>query len=68
MYYTGKPYGPIPNLMAKADHVNKVRAFCMRCGNPALFSHRKKNNNSLVQLGENEDYEPLCGACFHSKA
>ena len=68
MDYKGKPFGPIPNLMATADHVTKVHAICMSCGNPALYSHRKTNDNNLVQLGEKEEYEPLCGACFHSKA
>ena len=68
MDYTGKPFGPIPNLMAIADHVTKVHAVCMSCGNPALYSHRKTNDNSLVQLGEKEQYEPLCRACFHTKA
>ena len=68
MDYTGKPFGPIPNLMATADHVTKVHAICMSCGNPALYSHRKTNDNSLVQLGEKEEYEPLCRACFDSKA
>ena len=68
MDYTGKPFGPIPNLMATADHVTKVHAICMSCGNPALYSHRKTNDNNLVQLGEKEEYEPLCRACFHSKA
>ena len=67
MDYTGKPFGPIPNLMATADHVTKVHAICMSCGNPALYSHRKTNDNSLVQLGEKEEYEPLCRACFHTK-
>ena len=68
MDYTGKPFGPIPNLMATADNVTKVHAICMRCGNPALYSHRKTSDNSLVQLGEKEEYEPLCGACFHAKS
>ena len=67
MDYTGNPFGPIPNLMATADHVTKVHAICMSCGNPALYSHRKTNDNSLVQLGEKEEYEPLCRACFHTK-
>ena len=48
MDYKGKPFGPIPNLMATADHVTKVHAICMSCGNPALYSHRKTNDNSLV--------------------
>tara|TARA_B100000900_G_scaffold304104_2_gene262723 strand:+ start:608 stop:1180 length:573 start_codon:yes stop_codon:yes gene_type:complete len=67
MDYTGNPFGPIPNLMATADHVTKVHAICMNCGNPALYSHRKTNNNSLVQLGEKEEYEPLCRACYQTK-
>lgn len=66
MDYTGNPFGPIPNLMATADHVTKVHAICMNCGNPALYSHRKTNNDNLVQLGEKEKYEPLCRACFHA--
>ncbi len=68
MDYTGKPFGPIPNLMATADHVTKVHAICVSCGNPALYSHRKTKNNSLVQLGEKQEYEPLCRACFHTKS
>ena len=68
MDYTGKPFGPIPNIMATADHVTKVRAICMSCGNPALYSHRKTNDNSLVQLGQKEKYQPLCRTCFHTKA
>ena len=67
MDYTGKPFGPIPNLMAIAEHVTKVHAICMSCGSLALYSHRKTNGNSLVQLGEKEEYEPLCRACFYSK-
>ena len=67
MDYCGKPFGPIPNLLAIADHITKVHAICMSCGNPALHSHRKTNDNSLVQLGEKEEYEPLCRACFHNK-
>ena len=67
MDYTGNPFGPIPSLMATADYVTKVHAICMSCGNPALYSHRKTNDNNLVQLGEKEEYEPLCRACFHPK-
>ena len=40
--------------MATADHVTKVHAICMNCGNPALYSHRKTNDNNLVQLGEKD--------------
>lgn len=67
MDYKGKPFGPIPNLMATADHVTKVHAICMNCGNPALYSYRKTNDNNLVQLGEKEEYEPMCRACYNAK-
>jgi thymidine kinase len=63
--YTGKPFGPIPNLIATAEYVTKVHAICMQCGNLAYVSHRKTNEESLVLLGETESYEPLCRHCFN---
>lgn len=65
MDYTGKPFGPIPALLACAEYVTKVHAICMTCGNPALYSHRKTADTSLVMLGETESYEPLCRECFN---
>ena len=63
--YTGKPFGPIPNLIATAEYVTKVHAICMQCGNLAYVSHRKTNEESLVLLGETDSYEPLCRNCFN---
>ncbi|MEO6305273.1 MAG: thymidine kinase [Bacteroidia bacterium] len=63
--YTGKPFGPIPNLMSTAEYVTKVHAICMQCGNLAYVSHRKTNEESLVLLGETDSYEPLCRNCFN---
>ena len=65
MDYLGKPFGPIPQLMATAEYVTKVHAICMRCGNLANYSHRIVENDKLVMLGETEAYEPLCRSCFH---
>ncbi len=65
MDFTGKPFGPIPSLMATCEHVTKVQAICMRCGNLALYSHRTTESNELVLLGETESYEPLCRSCFN---
>jgi thymidine kinase len=62
--YTGKPFGPIPQLMAMAEYVTKVHAICMKCGNLAYVSHRKTKEESLVVLGEIDCYEPLCRICF----
>jgi thymidine kinase len=64
--YTGKPFGPIPNLLATAEYVTKVHAICMQCGNLAYVSHRKTSENSLVLLGETDSYEPLCRNCFNT--
>jgi thymidine kinase len=63
--YTGKPFGPMPLLMAGAEYVTKVHAICMQCGELAYVSHRKTNDSGLVLLGETENYEPLCRSCFN---
>ena len=64
MDYLGKPFGPIPHLMASAEYVTKVHAICMRCGSLANHSHRMIKNDNLVLLGETDAYEPLCRSCF----
>lgn len=64
MDFKGKPFGPIPGLMAVADHITKVHAICMRCGDVAQFSHRLSDTDKLVLLGEKNEYEPLCRSCF----
>ena len=43
MDFTGKPFGPMPALMATAEYVTKVHAICVRCGNLAHHSHRLTN-------------------------
>ncbi len=60
MDFKGEPFGPIPELMAVADHVDKVHAICVKCGNVAQFSHRLSNKEQVVLLGEKDVYEPLC--------
>lgn len=64
MDFEGKPFGPMPFLMATAEYVTKVHAVCVKTGNLAHFSHRKTQNKSLVMLGEEEEYEPLSRAAF----
>src|SRR5574343_615909 len=63
--YTGKPFGPMPDLLATAEYVTKVHAICLRCGNLAYVSHRTISNDKLVLLGETDSYEPLCRECFN---
>ena len=65
MDFTGKPFGPIPALMATAEYVTKVHAICMRCGDLAKYSHRTVQSQKLVVLGEKDAYEPLCRKCFN---
>jgi len=62
--FKGEPFGPIPELMARAEYVTKVHAICMRCGALANHSHRKTEQEELIVLGETENYEPLCRNCF----
>ncbi len=65
MDYLGKPFGPLPALLAVAEYVTKVHAICMSCGNLAQYSHRTIGNDKLVVLGEKESYEPLCRVCYN---
>lgn len=65
MDYRGKPFGPIPSLLAIADEVTKVHAICVRCGNLAYISHRLVHNAKRVLLGEKDEYEPLCRDCYN---
>ncbi|OYQ32135.1 thymidine kinase [Flavobacterium cyanobacteriorum] len=64
MDFKGNPFGPMPALMATAEYVTKVHAVCTRTGNLANYSFRKANNDSLVLLGETEEYEPLSRAAY----
>lgn len=59
MDYKGRPFGPMPNLMATAEYVTKVHAICMKTGNLAHYTHRKTQSDKLVELGEANEYEAL---------
>jgi thymidine kinase len=65
MDYKGNPFGPMPALMATAEYVTKVHAICTRTGNLANYSYRKAKSDSLVLLGETEEYEPLSRAAYY---
>lgn len=64
MDFKGKPFGPIPQIMACAEYVTKVHAICMKCGDLANHSHRLSDTEKLVVIGETDIYEPLCRSCF----
>ncbi|WP_313374675.1 thymidine kinase [Chishuiella sp.] len=64
MDFKGRPFGPMPNLLATAEYITKVHAICVRTGGLANYSHRKIDSDRLVELGETSEYEPLSRAAF----
>ena len=64
MDYMGKPFGPMPALMATAEYVTKVHAICVRCGDLAHHSHRLTADDKQVLLGAHDTYQPICRHCF----
>jgi thymidine kinase len=64
MDFRGKPFGPIPNLLAVAEYVTKVHAICPHCGNLATHSYRLSQEKETVVLGEKDKYEPRCRICY----
>ena len=63
--YTGKPFGPMPELLAMADSALKVQAICTVCGAQATKTHRKQGNQSeQVLVGETDIYEARCRTHF----
>lgn len=57
MDYEGKPFGPMPNLLAVAEFVTKVHAICVDTGELASFSYRLSEEEGKVLLGEKREYE-----------
>lgn len=66
MDFQGRPFGPVPGLMAIAEHITKVHAVCVCCGAPASYSYRKVPQTQQILLGEQEHYEPRCRTCFYA--
>jgi thymidine kinase len=64
MDYEGKPFGPMPNLLAVAEYVTKVHAICAQTGELASFSYRLADNDARVLLGEKNAYEARSRQAF----
>lgn len=62
--YRGRPFGPMPQLLAVADFVAKQQAICMACGGLATKSQRLTAEESQVVVGAGEIYEARCRSCF----
>ncbi len=65
MDYSGRPFGPMPQLLAVAEYITKVHAICKHCGNLATHSYRLSNEASTVVIGERDLYEARCRVCYN---
>ena len=63
--FKGRPFGPMPNLLAPAAYVTKLHAICKRTGGPAHFSHRTVAGDQTLMLGETEAYEPVSRVVYN---
>src|SRR5438309_748559 len=62
--YTGKPWEPMPQLLAIAEYITKTHAICVRCGQPANYSQRIFESEERVAVGAAGMYEARCRQCF----
>ncbi len=62
--YTGKPFEPMPQLLAIAEYITKTHAICMKCGQPANYSQRTFESEERVAVGASDQYEARCRGCF----
>lgn len=62
--YLGRPFAPIPELLALAESITKTLAICMRCGNPAKHTQRLRGSEDLIVVGAADMYEARCRRCF----
>ena len=63
-HYMGRPFSPIPDLLAHAESITKTLAICVRCGNPAKHTRRLRGADELIVVGAADLYEPRCRRCF----
>jgi thymidine kinase len=62
--YLGRPFHPMPELLAVADEITKTLAICMQCGNPAKHTQRLIASEDLIVVGAAGMYEARCRRCF----
>ena len=66
--YRAQSFGSVPELLVDAEYITKVNAICMRCGDPANYSHRISSEKKQVVIGEIDKYEALCRRCYINPA
>jgi thymidine kinase len=64
--YRGRPFDPMPQLLAIAEYITKTLAICMRCGAPANRTQRTVDNSDRVLVGATDSYEARCRLCFEA--
>ncbi len=62
--YMGRPFEPVPQLLAIAEYITKTHAICVRCGQPANYSQRIAQAEGRVRVGAGDMYEARCRRCF----
>ena len=62
--YRRSPFGPMPDILALAEYVDKMHAVCVRCGAPAHYSQRIAGGAEQVQVGDTAAYEARCRSCY----
>jgi len=62
--YMGKPFGPLPGLLCRADAVDKMQAVCTVCGNPASKTFRGGEHDTYIVVGDTDVYEARCRVCM----
>ena len=62
--YLGRPFEPMPRLLAVAEEITKLLAICVRCGNPAVHTQRLVASEDLIVVGATGAYEARCRRCF----
>jgi thymidine kinase len=63
--FKGRPFGPMPHLLATAEYVTKLHAICRRTGGPAHYSFRKVAGDETFMLGETQEYEPVSRVIYN---
>lgn len=67
--FRGEPFGPMPELMARAEYIDKLHAICIKCGEPASRTQRLIDgrpaayNDPVILVGAEEVYEARCRSC-----
>lgn len=65
--FLGRPFEPIPQLLARAEEITKTLAICVRCGNPANFTQRIVDSEERIVVGGARAYEARCRQCFEPR-